>query len=745
MSLTPGFRLGRYEVVAPMGVGGMGEVYRATDTRLARTVALKVLHARPDSAETGHQVLDREARAVASLNHPHICTLYDVGCEGAVEYLVMECLEGETLEDLLQAGLLPPDRVVTYARQLASALAAAHAKGVVHRDIKPANLFITTDGTLKVLDFGIAKTALLDPLNDQTRRRTTQPGTFVGTVRYAAPEQLRGEPIDPRTDIFAVGAVLSELLSGRAPFARATAVDTMSAILHDDPPVLPQSVPQTLASAIARCLAKNPARRYQSAIELLQALETPSPAPVAAMPSIAVLPFADLSPAHDQEYFCDGMADELIAALMSLDGVRVASRSSAFQFKGQPGDVGDIGRRLKVNNVLEGSVRRAGNRLRVTVQLTDVAEGFQIWSARYDRALDDVFAVQDEIARAIVARLKVTLRRGDAPLVTAATSNIEAYTLYLKGRYLLFKLTLDGLAQGMEHLKRAVALQHDYAEAYASMAYGYLLHALFSLAAPRTVMPLAKSAAEAALRLNPNLAEGHIALATVRHWYEWDWTPAESGYRRAIELSPADGNARFNYAEFLISRSRFDEAIDEAGRAIECDPVSPIVNRAMGDALYVSGRFDEAIAHAERAIAMEPTFFSTYWVLGLSLAGQGRYMDAVHAFERARPYAHGDAPLEGFLGWAAALAGDRTRAATIARELESRRAAGYLAASNIGIVHQGLGNLDEAMRWYEQAFADRSGECVSYLNNPHFAAAREHPRFQVLLAHIESGVGEPAR
>jgi serine/threonine-protein kinase len=337
------------------------------------------------------------------------------------------------------------------------------------------------------------------------------------------------------------------------------------------------------------------------------------------------------------------------------------------------------------------------------------------------------------------------MRPSGAPLVVPATSNIDAYTLYLKGRYLLFKLTLDGLTQGMDHLKRAIALQPDYADAYASMAYGYLLHGLFSLAAPTQVMPLAKAAAESALRLNPNLAEGHLALATVRHWYDWDWPRAESAYRRAIELAPADGNARFNYAEFLISRGRFGEAIEEAARAIELDPVSLIVNRAMGDALYVSGRFDEAIAHAKQAIAIEPSFFSTYWILGLSLAGKGQYTDAVEAFERGRPYAHGDAPLEGFLGWAAALAGDRGLASTIAQQLETRRASGHVAASNIGLVYQGLGDMDEAVRWYRLALAERSGECVAYLNNPHFAAARADPRFQEILSKVEAGAWEPTR
>ena len=499
-----------------------------------------------------------------------------------------------------------------------------------------------------------------------------------------------------------------------------------------------------LAAAIAKCLEKSPARRFQSAAELLAALEPPVAAtgegavPSDAPPSIAVLPFADLSPGRDQEYFCDGMADELITALMSLEGVRVASRTSAFQFKGRAEDVGEIGRRLRVRHVLEGSVRRAGNRLRVTVQLTDVAEGFQVWSERYDRALDDVFAVQDEIARTIVERLELDLGRRDDRIVPRATRNMEAYNIYLQGRYLLFKLTMDGMKEGMALLERAGSLQPDYADAHASLAYGYLLQA-FTVAPPRQVMPLAKIAAERALRVNPDLAQGHLALASVRHWYEWDWAGAERAYKKAIELSPADAMARFNYAELLALLGRSEEAIAEAACATERDPISPIVCRAMGDALYVSRRYDEAIEYAYRMLALEPSFFSTYWILGLALAGKGQYAEAIGAFEQGRAHWYGDPPLESFLGWVSALAGDRDRARTIARELESRRAVGYVSATNIALIYQGLGEMDEALRWYTLAVNERAADCSAYQQVPYFDAAREDPRFQALIRHINSG------
>ena len=745
MSVTPGARLGPYEILATIGAGGMGEVYRARDTRLDRTVALKVLHARADAAASALPLIEREARAAAALNHPHICTLYDIGHEGDFGYLVMEYLEGKTLEDVLRTGPLSPATVLLYARQLAGALTAAHGKRVIHRDLKPANLFLTNEGTLKILDFGIAKSVVPEGADALTRRRTTQSGTFIGTVGYAAPEQLRGEPVDHRTDIFAVGVVLSELVAGHPPFARSTTVDTMSAILHEPPPPLPSDVPLPLAAAIAKCLEKSPARRFQSAAELLAALDPPVAAtgegavPSDAPPSIAVLPFADLSPGRDQEYFCDGMADELITALMSLEGVRVASRTSAFQFKGRAEDVGEIGRRLRVRHVLEGSVRRAGNRLRVTVQLTDVAEGFQVWSERYDRALDDVFAVQDEIARTIVERLELDLGRRDDRIVPRATRNMEAYNIYLQGRYLLFKLTMDGMKEGMALLERAGSLQPDYADAHASLAYGYLLQA-FTVAPPRQVMPLAKSAAERALRVNPDLAQGHLALASVRHWYDWDWAGAERAYKKAIELSPADAMARFNYAELLALLGRSEEAIAEAACATERDPISPIVCRAMGDALYRV----EALRRGDR---IRPPHARARAVLLLDLLdpwpGSGREGAVCRGNRgvraRAGAFGTGDPPLESFLGWVSALAGDRDRARTIARELEGRRAVGYVSATNIALIYQGLGEMDEALRWYTLAVNERAADCSAYQQVPYFDAAREDPRFQALIRRINSG------
>ncbi len=745
MPLAPGATLGPYEIVSPLGSGGMGEVYRATDRRLGRLVAIKVLHVGTHASANSLPLIEREARAVAANNHPHICTLYDVGQHGDLGYLVMEYLEGRTLADVLRAGPLPPTTVAAYARQFLSALAAAHAKGVIHCDLKPANLFLTNDGVLKVLDFGIARLVVAAGPQGETRLQTGH-GTFSGTVGYSAPEQLRGEVLDHRADIFAAGAVLCELLTGRPPFARRTSADTISAILHDPPSPLPAHVPPALAAAIARCLEKVPARRFESAAALLAALAsdeaTPPPAsiPTTDSPSIAVLPFADLSPDRDQEYFCDGMADELIAALMTLEGVRVASRTSAFQFKGGAQDITEIGRRLKVRNVLEGSVRRSGNRLRITVQLTDVSEGFHLWSQRYDRSLDDVFAVQDEIAQAIVDRLKVELPGSSVgSLVPTASRNVEAYNLYLKGRYSIRKLTKEGFENGMTYFRQALELHPDYAEAHAATAQGYMLLAIFSVAPPRHVMPIAIQSAMRALELNPRLAEGQLGMAWARHWYDWKWAEADEFYRRAVELTPGDSWPRMCYATYLGLRGRYDEAIAEARQATELDPVSAIISRGVSDVLTMGRRFDEAIEHATKAIALEPSFSSLYWSLALAQAGNGLYSDAVATLEQGHRYAQGDATLESFLGWAYGRAGARDKGLAVARELETRRQSTYVNGTCIGLVHQGVGDLDEAIRWYRQAYEDRATDCCSYAIAPHFDLMREDARFQELIQLIEGG------
>src|SRR5688572_28483278 len=454
MPLTPGTRLGPYVVVAPLGAGGMGEVYRARDPRLGREVAIKVLPAAVAGDASRLERFATEARAAAALNHPNILSVHDVSATGT-PFVVFELLEGETLRERA-AGELSPRQAVDYACQIARGLAAAHDKGVTHRDLKPDNVFVTRDGQVKILDFGLARLAeapVASMLSAAPTREQTSPGTVLGTTGYMAPEQVRGLPADHRADIFALGVLLYEMLTGQRAFQRHSTAETQAAVLRDDPPPAPPGRPlaPALDRLVRRCLAKQPEDRFQSARDLVFALEAvgsgsdPAAIPAEALvPSIAVLPFVDMSPGRDQDYFCEGLADELINALTRLQGVRVTSRTSSFQFRGTAVDVRTIGERLRVRTVLEGSVRKAGDRLRIMVQLVNAEGGYHLWSERYDRELKDVFEIQDEIAQSVARALSVVLSEKELDaLQRRPTSSLEAYDFYLKGRRLLTRLSLE--------------------------------------------------------------------------------------------------------------------------------------------------------------------------------------------------------------------------------------------------------------------------------------------------------------
>ena len=452
MPLATGTRLGPYEIESVIGAGGMGNVYRARDTRLDRAVAIKQLT--PEHLER----FEREARAIAALNHPNICQVYDVGAD----YLVLEYLEGQPVR-----GPMPADEALRLARQIAGALLAAHERGILHRDLKPANILVTAGGTAKLLDFGVAKVLKASP--DAT---VTREGALVGSPAYMSPEQIEGQPLDVRSDVFGFGAVLYEMLAGHRAFSGQTTSQVIAAILRDDPVAF--TAPPELERIIRRCLAKRPSDRYQTMAEVKGALDAASPAPARRQPSIAVLPFANMSGDKENEYFSDGLAEEIINELTRVPGLKVIARTSAFAFKGKNEDIRRIAEALGVTKVLEGSVRRSGDRIRVTAQLISAADGTHMWSERYDRSMADVFAIQDEIAQAIVKALQVKMSAKAADRARY-TPPLPAYEAFLRGRHLLFKFTPDGWSRAKDWLDRAIALDPEYPEPHMALGLGYFL------------------------------------------------------------------------------------------------------------------------------------------------------------------------------------------------------------------------------------------------------------------------------
>ncbi len=608
MTLSAGTHLGPYEILSPLGAGGMGEVYRARDTRLGRDVAIKVLPEEFAGTPDRLTRFEREAKAVAALSHPNILAIFDYGTGEGTAYAVTELLDGQTLKDRLAAGAIPPKEAIGLAIQAVRGLSAAHDKGIVHRDIKPDNLFVTRDGVLKILDFGLSRSFTPGESEDApTRSHMTSPGTVMGTVGYMSPEQVRGQRADHRSDLFSLGTVFAEMLTGRRAFQRDSAVETMSAILKDDPlRGSSAGLPGALDRILRRFLEKRPEDRFQSARDAAFALETLSgPAPVqeeeGGARSIAVLPFADMSPAKDQDYFCEGLAEELIHALAKIPELRVASRTASFQFRGKAVDPASIAEQIKVSAILEGSVRKAGERLRVSVQLINAADGFHLWSERYDRDLSDVFAIQDDITEQVVKALRLVLSEKEKrSLARPKPSNVEAYDLYLRGRQLFYKAGRESQHEAIALFEQAASIDPEYAPAYAGMADASCFLFMFHRSLPED-RERAEWASLKALELAPQLAECHASRGFVASLSK-RFDEAEREFKTALALDPRLFEAKYFFGRVRVAQGRIEEAVQLWEEACQIRPEDYAVPLLLTGAYHGLGRKTESLEAARRGV-----------------------------------------------------------------------------------------------------------------------------------------------
>ncbi|MBI3666374.1 MAG: protein kinase [Acidobacteria bacterium] len=781
MPLGSGTRLGPYEILAPLGAGGMGEVYRARDPRLGREVAIKVL---PEHLANNPEALarfEREARAVAALSHPNILASFDCGTDQGICYAVTELLEGETLRSRLGRAELTWTRAIEIGAAVADGLSVAHSKGITHRDLKPENIFLTSDGRVKILDFGLARWRPASPSSGDTATATaTEPGTILGTVGYMSPEQVRGVSADAPSDIFSLGCVLYEMVAGQRAFARPTAADTLAAILNNDPPPLADTgkqAPPELEGILNHCLEKNPEQRFQSARDLAFALRAtggaglpwdrrsrlsvkPAWKPVLAVlalvalaaglylfislrgrsaraiESLAVLPFVNTGANPDAEYLSDGITETLISNLSQLPNLRVMSRSSVFRYKGRDVDPQTAAQALKVQAIVTGRVTQRGDSLAISAELVDARDSSQIWGEQYNRKLADILAVQQEISREISDRLRLKLSgEQKKQLARRSTTNPEAYQLYLKGRYYSEKLTVEGFKRAVELLDQAIEKDPGYALAYAGLADAYV-NMVDVFLPPKEVFPKIKEAARRALELDETLAEAHATLANAKFGYDWDWPGAEREYKRAIELNPGYAKAHEWYGNNLLtSLGRFDEAVAEVKRAQELDPLSLEVQFFAGVTFYWARRYDQAMEELHRTLEMDPNMPPAHAVLGWTYEQKGDRPKAISELQKARELA--DLPvMQASLASLYALAGRHAEARKILADLEELSKHRYVSWYDIALIRLALGEKAQALECLDKAFEQRSQWLANLKIDPRLDALRSHPKFPELVRRV---------
>ena len=771
-----GQTISHYKILEKLGEGGMGVVYKAHDTKLDRFVALKFLPAAVTALPGEAARFEQEAKAISALNHPSIATIYDVDASEGRKFLVLEFIPGGTLKAKIrelqsEGGVIPIGEIIDYGILIAEGLAHAHRRQIIHRDVKTDNVMLTSEGKVKLTDFGLAKL--------RGAAQLTRTGSTVGTAAYMSPEQMRGEDTDGRSDLFSLGVVLYELTTMRMPFRGEHEAALAYSIVNEEPTSvtsLRQNVPASLSAVINKCLEKDRSKRYQTAEEVASDLRTiqhttsgdarPAvkqsklPWMIAALvaviavmlylfiPSshsgskngttIAVLPFTNMSGDPQDEYFSDGMTEDILTQLSKIAGIKVISRTSVMRYKGTTKTIRDIGNELHAGVILEGSVRRAGDQVRITAQLIDANTDEHVWAENYDKEFKQIFAIQSDVAQRVAAALKIQLMGDEKQSVEKeATQNLEAYNLYLKGRFYLSKRTEEALKNAIDYFQQALERDTTYAAAYAGLADSYTLLALLGFLPPHEAFPKAKIAAEKAIAIDPMIAAAHASLGVVRFQYEWNWSGAELEFKRAISLNANYAIAHHNYADFLKGMGRFDQALEEIRKAQELDPLSLPINTGVGHVLYLSRHYDQAIEQYRRTLEMDPNFLQARLWFGRPYLQKHMYKEAIAELQAAVQLSGNSTIACAMLGHAYAASGNKEEALKMLNELKKRSEERYVPSYWIGMIYVGLGDKDQSFAWLNKAYEERSAWLAWLKVEPRFDTLRTDARFTTLLKKMD--------
>ncbi len=774
----------RYEFMEELGTGGMGKVYKVFDKKIKEEVALKILKSEIASDKKTIERFSNELKLARKIRHENVCQMYDINEEEGTHYITMEYVPGEDLKSFIRRSeQLAVSKTISIAKQVCEGLAAAHRLGVIHRDLKPQNIMIDKEGNARIMDFGIARSV--------KGKGITGAGMMIGTPEYMSPEQVEGKDVDQRSDIYSLGVNLYEMVTGQVPFEGDTPFTI--GVKHKsetpkDPRELNAQIPEDLSRVILTCMEKDKEKRYQSTGELRSELENiekgipttervvPKRKPItskeitvtfgmrkllipalvfmaliitvlilwhpwsqkeaiptlASRSSIAVLPFEDLSPQKDQEYFCDGLTEELINTLSSIRDLKVVARTSAFSFKGKDVDVREIGKKLNVETVIEGSVRKEGNRLRITAQLVNVADGYHIWSERFDRELADVFAIQDEISLAITDRMKLKLLGQEkVRMAKRHTEDLEAYDLYLRGLYFRRKLTEDSIPKAIEYFNQAIEKDPDNALAFAGLAYSYMVLTWYKPISSQEAYPKAKKAALKALELDDQLAEAYESLAGVSGYLEWNWESAEREIKRIIELKPGYAWAYFHLSNFLLCQTKFDDAIKSMQKALELDPLNVLFNRDLGECYFHAGHLEKAIKILQRTVEMDPTFPFTHLFLAYIYMQKSMYEEALNEMQKETNLPK--AILDPQIGIVYARMGRREEALQVLDKWTELSTQEFISPYGLALLSFALGEKELGFQWLEKAYEERDVWTAYIKIDFLLDSVRTDPRFKAIL------------